>query len=68
MKKIRVVTIQKPSGEQTLELGAKLLGANGKETEVSVTDISVFFRTVRVSFSDGKAFVFRGFPFILVKQ
>lgn len=68
MKTIQVVTIQKPNGEQTLELGAKLLGANGKETEVSVTNISVFCKTVRVALSDGKEFVFRGFPFILVKK
>lgn len=68
MKKIQVVTIQKPSGEQTLELGAKLLGENGKETDISVTNISVFFRTVTVSLSDGKEFVFRGFPFILVRK
>ena len=68
MKKIQVVTFQKPNGDQTFELGAKLLGANGKETDITVTKISVFFRTVTVSLSDGKEFVFRGFPFIVVKK
>lgn len=68
MKKIQLVTLQKPTGEQTLELGAKLMGPDGKESNISVVKISVWFRTVRVDLSDGKQFVFRGFPFILIKK
>lgn len=66
MKKIHVVTIHKTTGDQTFELGARLIGANGKETDIAVTNISIFLKTVRVSFSDGKRFVFRGFPSITV--
>lgn len=68
MKKIQLVTIQKPTGEQTLEVGAKLMGNDGKESSIKVVSISVLFRTIRIDLSDGKQFVFRGFPFILIKK
>lgn len=63
MKKIQVVTFQKPTGEQTLEVGARL-----KDSEITVTKISVFFNVVTVTLSDGNEFVFRGFPFILIRK
>lgn len=63
-----IVTIQKPTGEQTLEVGAFLMNADETKSDISVTKISVFLKTVRVYFSDGRVFVFKGFPFILIKK
>lgn len=68
MKKIFIVTIQKPTGEQTLELGAKIIGSDKKETDIVVSKIVARWKTVRVLLSDGKELIFRGFPYILVKK
>lgn len=62
------ITIQKPTGEQILEVGAFLMKEDGTKSDISVTGIHTFFKTVRVYFSDGRVFVFKGFPFILIKK
>lgn len=68
MKKIVSITIQKPTGDQTLEVGAFLMGPDEKKSDVSVERITTYFSVVRVYFSDGRMFVFKGFPFITIKQ
>lgn len=68
MKKNMTITIQKPNGEQTLEVGAFLMNEDETKSNISVTSIRTFFNTVWVNFSDGRVFKFRGFPFILIKK
>jgi len=66
--KIQGITIQKPTGDQTLEVGARLLDKDGNETEITVTKITIWFGVVRTYFSDGRMLVFRKFPFIVTKK
>lgn len=68
MKQNFSVVFQKPTGEQVLEVGAKLVDKDGKETEIKVEKITVFFKTVKVTISDGRELIFKGFPFIITKK
>lgn len=62
------ITIQKPTGEQFFELGAFLMNSDETKSDISVTKIRTLLDRTWVSFSDGRQFVFKGFPFIIIKK
>lgn len=66
--KILSITISKPSGDQTFDLDAFLMNKDETKSDISVTKITTFLRTVKIYFSDDRVFIFKGFPFILIKK
>lgn len=60
------ITIQKPTGEQFFELGAFLMNQDETKSDISVTRIRTFLNMAWVTFSDGRTFKFRGYPFLLI--
>jgi len=69
MKKILSVTMHKSTGDQTMEVGAFLMNADEKtKSDIFVSRIIIIFKTVRVYFSDGRMFLFKGLPFTIIKK